>query len=191
MIDVILLYSKDVIYIGETEVSNKFDTGNVNNGILLGHPFILNIKVIPNEEEPNKLDSVMVDLLLPIEFAGIALSDKFYTGFVSLTPASTNDVLVSVELNGNRFIINKLNSLTDLDIPAIKVYDIAKVMSPSSQLKKLYYEKLSIYNDILRGPRMVDYQVLPPATDITADDIDLSEKINSNVVNFHKSKTKH
>lgn len=153
--EVVVLYTGEISYIGE--VDSEELSGDVN-WVTLHKPFVLNVRPIVKEDK--RIEAVVLDILLPIEFGGIAINEQLYTGFVGFSESmldlpgqsvvSTND--------GRRLTVTKMKSLIDRSNPYMKISNINRIIKPSQELEVLYVTKAAGYNDLLYGTRLVDLQ---------------------------------
>lgn len=154
-----VLYSGDIAYLGQVDPKDLKDP---SGGITVYNPFVINIRPVTNKEDGDKLEAVVLDIMLPIEFAGIPLNEQLYTGFVNFLPTmvdlpSGKASYMRTE-NGERLAINRIPSIADRSDPKVHLYNISKVVEPCKDVQHIYKIKLTTYNELLYGTRVIEFQ---------------------------------
>ncbi len=185
-----VIYAGDVAYIGQVD---QRSLDNPNSGVTVYNPYVINIRPVTNKEEGDKLEAVVIDIMLPIEFAGIPLNEQLYTGFVNFLPTvvdiPSGRVSYMKTENGERLAINRLPSIADRSDPKIRLYNITKVIEPCKDVLNIYKIKLTAYNELLYGTRLIEFQ---QTRDDDQDQPSFQEEgqgIHGNVVDLSANRT--
>jgi len=154
-----ILYSGDIAYLGQVDPK---DLDNPVGGITVYNPFVINIRPVTNKEDGDKLEAVVLDIMLPIEFAGIPLNEQLYTGFVNFLPTvvdlPSGKVSYMKTETGDRLAVNRLPSIADRAEPKVRLYNISKVVEPCKDIQHIYKIKLTTYNELLYGTLVIEFQ---------------------------------
>lgn len=155
---VAIIYCGDVAYIGSVLAS---ELANPKDGITVDKPFVLNIRPIPDKDNEEQLNTVLVELLFPIEFCGLPVTEKIYSGFVGFAETSLqidhpNIMMAKTERN-EPLAVFRLASLGDRTEPKLKVYAVDKILEPSDGLEMMYRLKSADYKSELYSKRAVEY----------------------------------
>lgn len=178
-----VLYCGEIAYLGEVDPN---ELKNLSNGVDIYNPFILNVRPITNKEQQDRLEAVVLDIMLPIEFAGIPLSEQFYTGFVNFLPTVLDIPGSKVQYmkteTGGRLAINKLASISDRSDPFLRL-SVTKVATPCPDLVQIYKLKLASYNELLYSMRAIELQEMPSED---RKEPEPTRNTVGNVINFDK-----
>ena len=178
-----IVYSNDIAYMGDIDI-NDID---VSKGIVMYNPLVLNIRPIVNKDDKGteKLEAVILDMVLPIEFAGIPVADRVYTGFLNYTPARVEIVHPNISYitapSGEKIAINRLASLADRDNPMVTLYNIARIISPSEDLINIYNIKMATYKQLLFANRIIETTVLDSGEESGSSELDNLSKTGNTV----------
>lgn len=158
--EIMIAYSNEVAYIGQID-PDQFE--DASEGISIYKPYVINVRPVTNEQDGNKLEAVVLDIMLPLEFAGLPLTEQLYSGFVNFSQSQVDlqhgkSTMMDVD-GGGRISINRVASLADINDPFIWV-KVNKLIKPSDDLIKIYKVKVAQYNELLASPRMVDLQAM-------------------------------
>jgi hypothetical protein len=179
--EVVVLYSGEVSYIGE--VNSAEIAGDNFNWVTIYRPFVLNVRPITKEDK--RIEVVVLDMLLPIEFGGIAINEQLYTGFVGFSESAIELPGQSVVTtpDGRRLSVTKMKTLVNRGDPCMRISGINRILKPSQELEYLYISKVANYNDLLFGTRLVDLQ------SIQEDETAETDPINSigNTIDLDKN----
>jgi len=159
--EILVVYANDVAYIGTVDVK---ELANAASGVAVRNPFVLNVRPVQSKQEEGKLEAVVIDIMLPIELGGVALSEQLYTGFVNFTSSSielpSGKSSVVMLDGGQKVSINRLSAIADRNDPVIWLYGIDKVVIPSVDIVSIYMSKVTNYKSLLYSTRMVELQAL-------------------------------
>jgi hypothetical protein len=159
--EILVVYANDVAYIGTVDVK---ELANAASGVAVRNPFVLNVRPVQSKQEEGKLEAVVIDIMLPIELGGVALSEQLYTGFVNFTSSSielpSGKSSVVMLDGGQKVSINRLSAIADRNDPVIWLYGIDKVVIPSDDIVSIYMSKVTNYKSLLYSTRMVELQAL-------------------------------
>lgn len=152
-----LVYTtSDVAYLGYVDPN---EIGSPKNGIKIEKPFAINIRPV---EKEGKLEGVVLDVLLPVEFGGIAVAEGIYSGFVNFLTGAielpNGKTHYMSNATGEKLAVNRVASIADRDNPHMVIYNISKIMAPSIEVEMIYKAKVISYNELLFAPRAVDFQ---------------------------------
>lgn len=177
-LEIMIGYSGDVAYIGKID-PDQFEYAP--EGLSIYKPFVLNIRPVTNEQDGNKLEAVVLDMMLPVEFAGLPLTEQLYTGFVNFTQSQINlssGKSVMMDVEGGKVFINRLSSLANIENPVLWL-KVNKLIQPSDDLIEIYNLKAEKYEELLIAPRMVDLQAVmdesPPEFNMNQDSTDFNK----------------
>lgn len=156
MSEVMVVYNaNDVAYIGYVEPE---DLKNPSAGIRIEKPLVLNIRPIQHEE---KLEAVVLDILIPMEMGGFPVAEGVYSGFINFWSGGNID-LPNGKTNYvqnpavGRVAVNRIAAIADRENPSLILYNISKATKPSIELDMIYKARVAGYNELLFAPRAID-----------------------------------
>lgn len=153
---VMIVYANDVAYLGYVDPD---DLKDVSLGVRVEKPYVINIRPVENE---GKLEAVVLDVLLPIEFGGVPVAENIYSGFINFLtgnidlPGGKTHYVQGP--NGGNLAVNRVASLADRRDPFLRLYNVTKIINPSTEIEMIYKAKVDgpAYQELLYSARVVD-----------------------------------